>query len=95
MTKKLLKDRAGTGRAILQTEKKGKEERLGDTKDNRRVRKMKLTESGEAMLKLTTKKFIPLVKKIKTDFSPEKGEQLKKLLNELRTILAENVKTQI
>lgn len=95
LAKKLLKDRAGTGRVLLQLEAKGFVERFVDTKGNRLVRKMKLTESGEAMLKLTTKKFIPLVKKIKTDFSPEKGEQLKKLLNELRTILAENVKTQI
>ncbi len=95
LAKKLFKDRAGTGRVLLQLEAKGFVERFVDTKGNRLVRKMKLTESGEAMLKLTTKKFIPLVKKIKTDFSPEKGEQLKKLLNELRTILAENVKTQI
>lgn len=95
LAKKLLKDRAGTGRVLLQLEAKGFVERFVDTKGNRLVRKMKLTESGEAMLKLTTEKFIPLVKKIKTDFSPEKGEQLKKLLNELRTILAENVKTQI
>ena len=95
LAKKLLKDRAGTGRVLLQLEAKGFVERFVDTKGNRLVRKMKLTQSGVEMLKLATEKFIPLVKKMKTDFSPEKGEKLKNLLKELRTILAENVKTQI
>ena len=95
LAKKLLKDRAGTGRVLLQLEAKGFVERFVDTKGNRLVRKMKLTQSGEKMLKLATEKFIPLVKKIKTDFPQEKEEQMKNLLSELRTILAENVKTQI
>ncbi len=95
LAKKLLKDRAGTGRVLLQLEAKGFVERFVDTKGNRLVRKMRLTPSGEEMLKLATEKFSPLAKKIKSDFSPEKGEQLKKLLEEIRTILAENVKTQI
>ncbi len=95
LAKKLLKDRAGTGRVLLQLEAKGFVERFVDTKGNRLVRKMKLTPSGAEMLKLATEKFTPIVKKIKSDFSPEKGEKLKNLLNELRTILAENVKTQI
>lgn len=95
LAKKLLKDRAGTGRVLLQLEAKGFVERFVDTKGNRLVRKMKLTQSGVEMLKLVTEKFSPLAKKIKTDFSKEKGEQLKNLLSELRTILSENVKTQI
>lgn len=95
LAKKLLKDRAGTGRVLLQLEAKGFVERFVDTKGNRLVRKMKLTPNGEEMLKLATEKFTPLAKKIKENFSPEKGEQLKNLLNELRAILAENVKTQI
>lgn len=95
LAKKLLKDRAGTGRVLLQLEAKGFVERFVDTKGNRLVRKMKLTQNGAEMLKLATEKFIPLVKKIKTDFPQEKEEQMKNLLSELRTILAENVKTQI
>ena len=56
---------------------------------------MKLTPSGEKMLKLVTEKFAPLAKKIRKAFIAEKGEQLKNLLCEMRTILADNVKTQI
>lgn len=95
LAKKLLKDRAGTGRVLLQLEAKGFVERFVDTKGNRLVRKMKLTQRGEEMLKLATEKFTPLVKKIKQTFPLEKAEQLKKLLEEMRTILADNVKTQI
>lgn len=95
LAKKLLKDRAGTGRILLQLEAKGFVERFVDTKGNRLVRKMKLTPSGEKMLKLVTEKFAPLAKKIRKAFIAEKGEQLKNLLCEMRTILADNVKTQI
>lgn len=95
LAKKLLKDRAGTGRVLLQLEAKGFVERFVDTKGNRLVRKMKITPNGEQMLKLATKKFTPLAKEIKKTFPLEKAEQLKKLLEEMRLILADNVKTQI
>lgn len=95
LAKKLLKDRAGTGRVLLQLEAKGFVERFVDTKGNRLVRKMKLTESGKDMLKLATDKIEPYVKKIKEAFSEEDKNQLKNLLDKLRRILAENVTTQI
>lgn len=95
LAKKLLKDRAGTGRVLLQLEAKGFVERFVDTKGNRLVRKMKLTESGKDMLKLATDKIEPYVKKIKEAFSEEDKNQLKNLLDKLRRILAENVATQI
>lgn len=95
LAKKLLKDRAGTGRILLQLEAKGFVERFVDTKGNRLVRKMKLTPCGEEMLKLATEKFAPLARKINSSFSSEKERQLKTLLSEVRTILEENVKTQI
>jgi DNA-binding MarR family transcriptional regulator len=95
LAKKLLKDRAGTGRVLLQLESKGFVERFVDTKGNRLVRKMKLTESGKDMLKLATNKIEPYVKKIKEAFSEEDKNQLKNLLDKFRRILAENVTTQI
>lgn len=95
LAKKLLKDRAGTGRVLLQLEAKGFVERFVDTKGNRLVRKMKLTESGKDMLKLATDKIEPYVRKIKEAFSEEDKNQLKNLLDKLRRILAENVTTQI
>lgn len=95
LAKKLLKDRAGTGRVLLQLESKGFVERFVDTKGNRLVRKMKLTESGKDMLKLATNKIEPYVKKIKKAFSEEDKNQLKNLLDKFRRILAENVTTQI
>lgn len=95
LAKKLLKDRAGTGRVLLQLESKGFVERFVDIKGNRLVRKMKLTESGKDMLKLATNKIEPYVKKIKEAFSEEDKNQLKNLLDKFRRILAENVTTQI
>lgn len=95
LAKKLLKDRAGTGRVLLQLESKGFVERFVDTKGNRLVHKMKLTESGKDMLKLATNKIEPYVKKIKEAFSEEDKNQLKNLLDKFRRILAENVTTQI
>ena len=95
LAKNLLKDRAGTGRVLLQLEAKGFVERFVDTKGNRLVRKMKLTESGKDMLKLATNKIEPYVKKIKEAFSEEDKNQLKNLLDKFRRILAENVTTQI
>ena len=95
LAKKLLKDRAGTGRVLLQLEAKGFVERFVDTKGNRLVRKMKLTESGKDMLKLATNKIEPYVNKLKDAFSEEDKNQLKSLLDKLRRILAENVTTQI
>lgn len=95
LAKKLLKDRAGTGRVLLQLEAKGFVERFVDTKGNRLVRKMKLTPSGEEMLKMANAKIIPRVQKIKEKFSEENERQLKELLDKLRRILAENVHTQI
>lgn len=95
LAKKLLKDRAGTGRVLLQLEAKGFVERFVDTKGNRLVRKMKLTESGENMLGLATEKIKPYVKKLKEAFSEEDKNQLKNLLDKFRRILAGNVTTQI
>lgn len=95
LAKKLLKDRAGTGRVLLQLEAKGFVERFVDTKGNRLVRKMKLTADGDEMLKMANAKIIPRVKKIKEKFSKEEEIQLKELLDKLRRILAENVHTQI
>ncbi len=95
LAKKLLKDRAGTGRVLLQLEAKGFVERFVDTKGNRLVRKMKLTESGKDMLKLATNKIEPYVNKLKDAFSEEDKNQLKSLLDKFRRILAENVTTQI
>lgn len=95
LAKKLLKDRAGTGRVLLQLEAKGFVERFVDTKGNRLVRKMKLTVDGDEMLKMANAKIIPRVKKIKEKFSKEEERQLKELLDKLRRILAENVHTQI
>ncbi len=95
LAKKLLKDRAGTGRVLLQLEAKKFVERFVDTKGNRLVRKMKLTPKGEEMLSIATNKLDPYAKKIAKTFSEENRKQLKELLDKLRCILAENVDTQI
>lgn len=95
LAKKLLKDRAGTGRVLLQLEAKEFVERFVDTKGNRLVRKMKLTPKGEEMLTIATNKLAPYAQKTAKAFSDENKKQLKELLNKLRCILAENIDTKI
>lgn len=47
LAKLILKDRANTGRILNSLEKKGYIERFVDTKNNRLVRRMRLTQEGK------------------------------------------------
>lgn len=95
LAKELLKDRAGTGRILLSLEAKGFVERYITTKGNRLVRNMKLTPQGEEALVKGQEILTPSIKKIKELFSKEDADELKRILEKLRKLLAENVKTQI
>ena len=55
LAKLILKDRPSTGRILNSLEERGFVERFADTKNNRLVRKMKLTEDGKKVLEKTTK----------------------------------------
>ena len=54
LAKMILKDRANTGRILNTLEEKGLIERFVDTKNNRLVRKMVLTEQGKKVLEDAT-----------------------------------------
>ncbi|MGN0015306.1 MAG: MarR family winged helix-turn-helix transcriptional regulator [Candidatus Gastranaerophilaceae bacterium] len=95
LAKKLLKDRAGTGRILLTLEAKGLVERFVSTKGNRLVRNMKLTPKGEEALKQSQEKLIPSIMKLKEIFPKEDCDELKRILEKLRKILSDNVETQI
>ncbi len=95
LAKKLLKDRAGTGRVLLSLEAKGFIDRFVTTKGNRLVRNMKVTPKGEEMLKIGVEKLAPSIMKTREQFTDEDSQELKRILRKLRRILAENVTTQI
>ena len=68
LAKLILKDRASTGRLLNSLEEKGCVERFVDTKNNRLVRKMKLSEKGGKILVDTTEK---IRDQFKNSFSEE------------------------
>lgn len=55
LAKLILKDRPSTGRILNTLEEKGYIKRFVDTKNNRLVRKMSVTDSGQEVLDETTK----------------------------------------
>ncbi|MBQ2645275.1 hypothetical protein IJG14_06870 [bacterium] len=95
LAKEILKDRAGTGRILLSLEAKGLVERFVTTKGNRLVRSMKLTETGEKALKKAQEKLMPSILKMKELFPQEDVDELKKMLNKIRSVLSEHVQTNI
>lgn len=74
----ILKDRASTGRLLSSLENKGCIERFVDTKNNRLVRKMKLTDSGKRILKDVSGKIKKYVDKM-PEIIPENEKE--KLIN--------------
>ena len=95
LAKELLRDRAGTGRVIVSLEAKGLVERFITTKGNHLVRNMKLTEYGENVLKQAQDKLSSIVDNITELFPPKEAEELKNMLDKLKKVIAEQVKTNI
>ena len=54
LAKLLLKDRPSTGRILNSLEERGLINRFADTKNNRLIRKIVMTENGKILLKQTT-----------------------------------------
>ena len=91
----ILKDRAGTGRLLNTLEEKGYIERFADTKNNRLVRKMKLTKSGIAILKDTIDKLKKYIDKMPEIISEENKEKLISAIIEFRQGLEKEVQMNI
>ena len=85
LAKIIFKDRANTGRILNSLERKGYIERFADTKNNRLVRKMKLTDKGYAEFRCMSNKLKESVDKLTEDFPEKSIEDLKKSLKNFRS----------
>lgn len=95
LAKLILKDRPNTGRILNSLEEKGYIERYADTKNNRLVRKIKITEQGKQISKDVTialKKYIDKIPKI---FSEKDKQDLKDLMKRFKENLEQEVEMNI
>lgn len=91
LAKLLLRDRVRTGRLLDSLENKNLITRFGDLKNKRLVKKMKLTQQGENLFNELIQKFKPHVEILRKNFTDKQVEELKTLLNSLKSALAEIV----
>lgn len=87
LAKLILKDRANTGRIVESLEKKGYINRSVDTKNNRLVRKLKLTEIGHKMVDEITRKVQIQLEETNNLISTEEIETLKDGIRAFRVSL--------
>ena len=96
LAKLILKDRAGTGRIIVSLEEKKLVERYVDTKGNRLVRKMKITEEG---LKVLNSCYVVIKEKgiepFEQHFSDKDKQNLRDILQKFRNVIAEHIEINI
>lgn len=94
LAKLILKDRPSTGRLLNSLEEKGLIKRFADTKNNRLVRKTKLTSKGKIILEKTTvtlRDYFSCMKILESD----KISDLKKRIQEFREGLEQEVEMKI
>lgn len=95
LAKLILKDRPNTGRILNSLEKKGYIERFADTKNNRLVRKMKITEKGKKISEEVTQALKNYIDKIPKIFSENDKQDLKELMKRFRENLEQEVEMNI
>ena len=95
LAKLILRDRANTGRVLDSLEKKGFIKRSNDTKNNRLVRIVNITPSGEVILKELTLRFQPIHEKMCKIFSEEDLLILRASLKKVREAISQIVDMQI
>jgi len=95
LAKLLLKDRANTGRILDSLEEKGLVTRFIDTKNNRLVKKMGITEKGYKKLNAITKKLEVHVSGFAGKFSHGDVEKMHEMLKNFRAHLEEVVEMNI
>ena len=91
----ILKDRANTGRILDSLEEKQLITRFIDTKNNRLVKKLGITEKGYQKVKEITQKMESYLNKTTQDITSEELELLHKTLKKFRKHLEEVVKINI
>lgn len=95
LAKLILRDRANTGRVLDSLEKKGFIARSNDTKNNRLVRIVNITPSGEVILNELTLRFQPIHEKMCKIFSKEDLLILRASLKKVREAISQIVDMQI
>jgi len=95
LAKNILKDRANTGRLLESLEKKELIKRVVDVKNNRLVKKIVITDSGEELLEDTMETMYPIFEEISKSFTEEEVIQTKHLLKKMRDTFKNIVELRI
>ena len=95
LAKLILKDRPNTGRILDSLEEKGYIERFADTKNNRLVRRMKITDTGKKITEETSERLREYISNLPKIFSDEDKYRLKELIIRFRENLEKEVEMKI
>lgn len=95
LAKLLLKDRANTGRILESLEQKGFITRFIDTKNNRLVKKMGITEKGYSELDLINVKIKGYIDGTTGKLSPKEVDKVQEVLKKFRKNLEQVVEINI
>ena len=95
LAKLVLKDRANTGRILKELEQKGFITRFIDTKNNRLVKKMGITETGLQELDGINNKIKTYLSGVTKRIPPEDMQRVQTVLKEFRFELEKVVETNI
>lgn len=95
LAKLLLKDRANTGRILDSLEAKNLITRIIDTKNNRLVRKLGLTDKGKKKLKEVQAKIEETLNEVRKSISDDEIFQIQNSLKLLRKSILETVNVNI
>lgn len=95
LAKLIIKDRANTGKILDKLEQKGFMTRFIDTKNNRLVKRLGITESGYNELNLINRKIKHYFENVTKRISKENVQKVKDALRALRLELEQIVETNI
>ena len=95
LAKLILKDRPNTGRILDSLEEKGYIERFADTKNNRLVRRMKITKKKKKITEETSERLREYISNLPKIFSDEDKNRLKELIIRFRENLEKEVEMKI
>lgn len=95
LAKRIIKDRANTGRILNSLEEKGLITRFVDTKNNRLVRKMAITEKGYKVLISINKKIESYIAETKRIVSEDELDALYSSLKKVREKFEEMIEFKI
>ena len=95
LAKKILKDRANTGRILNSLEEKGYVKRIADTKNNRLVKKVEITNFGRKQLNEITNKIKDYIENVTPKIPRSEMRRIKDTLKSFRIDLEKVVEMKI